>query len=105
MAEYVIKTPLWTADKTLYRPGKRQVSDAHAKELGLLKSAGTAPEGDAGGEASKGAAVKYPYPELLSANGFKDWASVEAAPDADLLKIDGIGPTRLAEIRAWKPKA
>lgn len=41
MPEYVIKSPMWTKDKTLYRPGRRNVSEAHAKELGLDKSAET----------------------------------------------------------------
>lgn len=104
MAEYTIKSPMWTADKTLYRPGRRQVSDAHAKELGLDKSA-SADSGASSGEASKGAAVKYPYADLLASarpKSFGSWAEVQAAPDEDLLAVDGIGPSRLEEIRAHK---
>lgn len=49
MAEYTIKTPMWTADKTLYRPGRRQVSDAHARELNLVSvQAETQPNTTAG---------------------------------------------------------
>jgi hypothetical protein len=103
MAEYLIESPMWTADKTLYRPGRRNVADSHAKELGLLST--DAGGGEAAGEASKAAAVTYPHADLLASNGFSGWDAVKDASDADLLKIDGIGPTRLAEIRAWKPKA
>lgn len=48
MAEYEIKSPMWTKDKTLYRPGKRDVSPEHAKELGLDKSADTETAGGGG---------------------------------------------------------
>lgn len=100
MAEYLIKTPLWTRDKTLYRPGRRNVSDAHAKELGLLK--GDASEGGergGRGEVPKASAATYPYPDLLAGAGFKDWQAVSEASDEDLLAVDGIGPARLKEIR------
>jgi hypothetical protein len=43
----------------------------------------------------------YPYADLLKAKGFETWEKVKAAKDEDLLG-DGIGPARLAEIRAFK---
>ncbi len=44
----------------------------------------------------------YPYADLLSAAGLNDWAAVQKATDEDLLAVDGIGPARLAEVRAYK---
>lgn len=38
----------------------------------------------------------------LSATGLDTAAKIAAAPDADLLKIKGIGPAKIAAIRAWQ---
>lgn len=43
----------------------------------------------------------YPHAEVLRAGGFADWASVVGATDDEILALDGIGPTRLREIRAF----
>lgn len=45
----------------------------------------------------------YPYADVLSTGGFKDWTAVSGATDEQILALDGIGPARLAEIRAYKP--
>lgn len=39
--EYTFTRPMWTADKTVYREGTREVRPEHARELGLDKSAVT----------------------------------------------------------------
>lgn len=44
----------------------------------------------------------YPSADLLAAGGYKDWSAVKAAKDEDLLALEGIGPVRLAEIRAYR---
>jgi hypothetical protein len=74
MAEYRLTRPLWTGDKTLYRAGTREISDAHAKELGLLKSDKPAATGDDGG--------------TLDGVDFASEAAREAAQEAGLTASD-----------------
>lgn len=47
--------------------------------------------------------VPMPYASLLEEAGYGSPEAVRKASDEDLLAIEGIGPTRLAEIRAYKP--
>ncbi len=51
-----------------------------------------------GGEAQ----TTYPYADLLAGGGFKDWSAVKNATDEEILGVDGIGPAKLKEIRAFE---
>lgn len=93
MPTIVLKTPVWDENGKLYRPGKVEVPEALAKRLG--KST----EGKTVEEKPQDA---YPYADILSAGGYKDWAAVNKATDEQLLALDGIGPARLKEIREFK---
>ncbi len=53
----------------------------------------------------EGGAETFPYADVLAPAGFRTWAQVQDASDEALLDVDGIGPKRLGEIRAWKPAA
>lgn len=97
MPKIDLKTPVWSEGK-LYRPGKGvEVPQA----LYAVLSPSKAPAAREGGGAKQDAET-YPDAELLAAGGFKTWDEVEEASDDDLLALDGIGPARLARIRAWK---
>lgn len=80
----------------LYKQGDKYVN-AEGKEVKPPKA--TQPETK---EPAKVPTAAYPYADLLKAKGYGDWASVRAAKDEDLIAIEGIGPARLAEIRAFK---
>lgn len=72
MAEYTLTRPMWTGNKTLYRAGTREIPDAHAKELGLLKSES---EGQSSGD-------------TLSGVDFASEAAREVAQEAKLTAAD-----------------
>jgi predicted flap endonuclease-1-like 5' DNA nuclease len=54
-----------------------------------------------GGKVEGESASAMPYADLLIPRHFADEDAVDAASDADLIAIDGIGPKRLAEIREY----
>jgi predicted flap endonuclease-1-like 5' DNA nuclease len=85
----------------LYRAG-RSVDIPAALYAALNPDATTAedsPARDGSGKAESDSAM--PYADLLIPRHFADEDAVDAASDADLIAIDGIGPKRLAEIREY----
>lgn len=86
-----LKTPFWDQNGRLYRPGAEIPSEA----LRPSSAKASAPE-------TEGEAATYPYADVLSEGGFADWDAVKSASDEDILAVNGIGPTRLKEIRAYK---
>lgn len=52
-------------------------------------------------EATEEDVPAMPYADLLHAAGYTTEDAVQGALDEDLLKVPGIGPARLAEIRAY----
>lgn len=77
--------------------------DANGKEVAApSKSEAKAEDERKAAPAVAPAPGAYPYAEVLTAGGFKDWAAVNKATDEQLLALDGIGPARLKEIREFK---
>lgn len=70
--------------------------DASGKDTTRQKS-------DASQNGGQGGSETWPYADVLAPAGFRTWAQVQDATDEALLDVDGIGPKRLGEIRAWKP--
>lgn len=68
----------------------------------LVDANGKPVKGASGGDGAQDAGDDYPSADILRAGGFKDWQAVQGASDDDLLAVDGIGPSRLKEIRAHK---
>lgn len=75
--------------------------DAHGKttKAPTPDEEGSAPEPQPEAEPREKA---MPYADLLAGAGYDTPEKVRAASDGDLLGIEGIGPARLAEIRAYK---
>lgn len=71
--------------------------DAEGKEV---KPQSKAAPSDGGEKKQTG--ETYPYADLLAAGGFNDWQAVQKASDESLDAVEGIGPGRIAEIRAYK---
>jgi predicted flap endonuclease-1-like 5' DNA nuclease len=70
--------------------------DAEGKPVKEKSKAPAKPEG-----AEQSPPAAYPYADILTEGGFKDWAAVVAAKDEDLVRLNGIGPARLKEIREY----
>lgn len=84
-------------DGRLYRAGKDvEVPEGfEAWRRGEDASGATAESAQAGAET-------WPYADVLASAGFRTWEQIENATGEELLAVDGIGPKRLGEIRAYK---
>jgi predicted flap endonuclease-1-like 5' DNA nuclease len=92
-----------TREGGVYKVGRGKEAkyvDANGKEVDAPtkaeEQASASEPASGGGEAKK----EIPYADLLAAEGYKTPEQIRAASDEDLLEVDGIGPARLAEIRA-----
>lgn len=95
MAEYTLKRPMWTADKTVYRAGTHEISEAHARELGLLKEEG-------------GAALPHPgigpAGDPLHGVDFASAAARELAESSGMVAADFEGATAAGASGFTKPE-
>lgn len=54
-------------------------------------------------QGAEGLPEGYLYRDILDGGGFKSHQAVQDASDEALLALDGIGPARLRELRAFEP--
>lgn len=91
----------------LYRAGKGvDVPDHVAQWIrgeGPKAAAPKAPPVPPSGDGEDSLPEGYLYRDILDGGGFKSHQAVQDASDEALLALDGIGPARLRELRAFEP--
>lgn len=89
-------------DTVKYVDANRKEVDKPTKAEEQAPDRSSAPAKPSGSTPATHTDKQMPYAELLAGAGFDTPQKVQDASDAKILEIEGIGPARLAEIRAYK---